>query len=71
MEDVEYITIDGIDYIITDEKMMNDVKYVYLTKEDDIATFLIKKVNIINNQECLVNLNTLEEFTSALQLFKN
>ena len=52
MEELEIITLDdGRDYIITDEFLIDGVKYVYLTLEGDIGTFCIRKINIINNEE--------------------
>ena len=49
MEELEIITLDdGRDYIITDEFLIDGVKYVYLTLERDIVTFCIRKINIIH-----------------------
>ena len=51
-EELEIITLDdGKDYIVTDEIIIDDVKYVYLTDEADIASFCIRKINVINNEE--------------------
>lgn len=70
MEELEVIKLDdGFDYIVTDEVMIDGVKYVYLTKEDDIALFCIRKINIINNQEYLVSLKDKNEFNLALEKF--
>ena len=47
MEELEIITLDdGRDYIITDEFLIDGVKYVYLTLEGDIGTFCIRKITI-------------------------
>ncbi|MBD8924274.1 hypothetical protein EGR52_12950 [bacterium] len=69
MEDVKYITIDGIDFIIVDEIIINNIKYVFLVSEKESSDLRIKKVNIINNEEYLVNLNDEEEFKKALEEF--
>lgn len=69
MEEVDVITLNDGDYIITDEIDINNVKYYYLTKEDDIAKFCIRKINIINNEEYLVSLDSQEEFDKALLSF--
>ncbi len=70
MEELEIITLDdGRDYIITDEFLIDGVKYVYLTLEGDIGTFCIRKINIINNEEYLVSLNDKNEFEMALEQF--
>lgn len=69
MEDVKYITIDGIDFIIVDEIIINNIKYVFLVSEKESSDLRIKKVNIINGEEYLVNLNDKEEFKKALEEF--
>ncbi len=66
-EEVKYMTFDGKDYIITDEIMINNVKYVYFTNENDVTNFFIKKANIINGDECLVALANDEEVNMALR----
>lgn len=72
MEDVEIITLeDGKDYMVTDEFEINKVRYIYLTNEEDIADICIRKINIINNEEYLVGLDSEEEFKKALQEFLN
>lgn len=69
MEDVKYITIDGIDFIIVDEIIISNIKYVFLVSEKESSDLRIKKVNIINSEEYLVNLNDEEEFKKALEEF--
>lgn len=70
MEDVEIITLeDGNDYFVTEEIIINGVKYIYLSKENDVGDFAIRKINIINNEEYLVSLDNTEEFNKALQEF--
>lgn len=70
MENVEIITLeDNNDYIVTKEIIIDNVKYVYLTNTDDVASFCIRKVNIINGEEFLVGLNDQDEFLKALKSF--
>lgn len=69
MEDVKYITIDGNDFIVVDEILINNVKYVYLANEKESSDLRIKKINIINDEEYLVNLKDHEEFKKALEEF--
>ena len=70
MENVEIITLeDNNDYIVTKEIIIDNVKYVYLTKSDDVASFCIRKINIINGEEFLVGLNDKDEFLKALKSF--
>ena len=70
MEDVEIITLeDNNDYIVTKEIVVDNVKFVFLTKTDDVASFCIRKINIINGEEFLVGLNDRDEFLKALKGF--
>ena len=70
MEELEIITLDdGRDYIITDEFLIDGVKYVYLTLEGDIGTFCIRKINIINNEEYLVSLNDKNELMNLVTIW--
>ncbi len=69
-EKIEFVTLDdGKEYMITAEIDINNIKYVYLTSESDIATFCIRKVNNINNDEYLVALDSKEEVEMALKIF--
>lgn len=69
-ENVEIITLeDGKDYIVTAELTINNIKYIYLTNEEDVADFCIRKINNINKSEYLVGLNNEEEVTMALKEF--
>ncbi|MEG0794486.1 MAG: hypothetical protein RSG95_01685 [Bacilli bacterium] len=69
-EEVDFITLeDGIDYIIIDEIMVGNTKYVYLVNENDDLDFVIRKVKIENNEDYLVGLETDEEFDYALKEF--
>lgn len=70
MQEVEVITLeDGNTYMVVDEINVNGVRYVYLSNEEDVASFAVRKINIINNEEYLVSLNDKEEFNKALQYF--
>lgn len=70
MENVEVITLeDNNEYIVTKELVIDNIKYVFLTKSDDVASFCIRKINIINNEEYLVGLKDKDEFTKALKSF--
>lgn len=72
MQEVEVITLeDGNTYMIIDEININGVRYVYLSNEEDVASFAVRKINIINNEEYLVSLSDKEEFNKALQYFLN
>ena len=69
-EEVNIITLDdGKDYMVTDELIINNVKYLLLTNEDDVADFCIRKINNINNSEYLVGLNNKDEVLNVLKEF--
>lgn len=69
-EEVNIITLDdGKDYMVTDELVINNVKYLLLTNEGDVADFCIRKINNINNSEYLVGLNNKDEVLNVLKEF--
>lgn len=71
-ENIEVVTLeDGKDYMVTAELEINNIKYLFLTNEDDVADFCLRKINTINNNEYLVGLNDKEEVIKILQEFKN
>lgn len=71
-EEIEVVTLDdGKDYMVTAEIVINNIKYVYLTNEEDIADFCIRKINNINNNEYLVGLDSKEEVLMVLKEFTN
>ncbi|MBD9106485.1 hypothetical protein EGP99_01615 [bacterium] len=71
-ENIEVVTLeDGKDYMVTAELEINNIKYLFLTNEDDVADFCLRKINTINNNEYLVGLNDKEEVIKVLQEFTN
>lgn len=71
-ENIEVVTLeDGKDYMVTAELEINNIKYLFLTNEDDVADFCLRKINTINNNEYLVGLNDKEEVIKVLQVFAN
>lgn len=71
MEDVKVITLDNKEYIIADEIIINNIKYVYLTNEQDFLDFSIRKIEVENNEEFIVKLDSDQEFDMAMQAFTN
>ena len=65
----KYITINNEDYLILDEIIIDDTKYVYLSKENDEKSLIIQKVVIKDTIEHLVNLDSTEEYKKAFQKF--
>lgn len=71
MEEVKVIDLENGTFVITDEILINGIKYVYLTNENDVMDFCIRKVKIENNEEYLVKLESDQEFDTAIQEFLN
>ena len=71
MEEVKVIDLENGTFVITDEILINGIKYVYLTNENDVMDFCIRKVKIENNEEYLVKLESEQEFDTAIQAFLN
>ena len=71
-ENIEVVTLEDVkDYMVTAELEINNIKYLFLTNEDDVADFCLRKINTINNNEYLVGLNDKEEVIKVLQVFAN
>ena len=71
-ENIEVVTLeDGKDYMVTAELEINNIKYLFLTNEDDVADFCLRKINTINNNEYIDGLNDKEEVIKVLQEFTN
>lgn len=70
MIDVEKVTLnDGVTYIIVDEIIDNDKKYVYLVNEKDEKDFCIRKSIIEEGEEFFLGLDSDAEFEKALLYF--
>ena len=69
MEEVKLIDLEDGSYIISDEIILNNTKYIYLTKENDMMDFCIRKIVMENGEEFIDALDTEEEFDRAMQVF--
>ena len=69
MEEVKIIDLEDGSYIISDEIILNNTKYIYLTKENDMMDFCIRKIVMENGEEFIDALDTEEEFDRAMQVF--
>lgn len=69
MEEVKIIDLEDGSYIIGDEIILNNTKYIYLTKENDMMDFCIRKIVMENGEEFIDALDTEEEFDRAMQVF--
>lgn len=69
MKEVEYITLEGKDYIIIDSIKLNDTTYEYLINENDEKDFFVRKLSVEVDGNYFVNLETDEEFDQAMTAF--
>ena len=69
MQEVKIIDLEDGSYIISDEIILNNTKYIYLTKENDMMDFCIRKIVMENGEEFIDALDTEEEFDRAMQVF--
>ena len=69
MEEVKIIDLEDGSYIISDEIILNNTKYIYLTKENDMMNFCIRKIVMENGEEFIDALDMEEEFDQAMQAF--
>ena len=69
MEEDRVISINNIEYIILDEIETNNTRYIYSSESENPENFIIRKLRIIDNNECIVNLDNEEEFDDALAAF--
>ena len=70
-EEVKIIELDDGTYVVDDEIIINNTKYVYLTNESDVMDFYIQKVTLKNGEEYLEGIDADEEFDMAMQAFLN
>lgn len=69
LKENEYVTIDNIDYLII-AKITGKNNYIFLSNENDINDFFIKKVITKDSEQMLVNLDNESEFDEAMELFE-
>ncbi len=70
MKEYEVVELeDGKEYFILDEIEIDNVKYAYLTLEDDPQAFKIRKVKTDDKGEIFAGLDTDEEFDKAMMHF--
>ncbi len=68
-ENVKIVSLNGIDYIVTDEINIDNTRYVYLTNENDFLDFCVRKIVVINGEEYLEKLDNDDEFDKALKVY--
>lgn len=69
MEEINYCTVDGKDYLELERLTWNGQVYVFLTNELDATDFFIRKVKGVGDDEKYLALDSEEEFTGVMNLF--
>jgi len=69
MNELDALKLEGREYVIVDEIILNNIKYVHLASADDPEKFCIRKVIIKNDEEILTGLDNDLEFDLALEAF--
>ena len=69
MNELDAIQLEGREFVIIDEIVLNGVKYIHLANASDIEDFCIRKIVLRDNKEILTGLDTIEEFDFVLDAF--
>lgn len=69
MNELDAVKLEGREFVIVDEIIINNIKYVHLANADDAEDFCIRKIEIRDNEEILTPLDSDEEFDLALEEF--
>lgn len=60
--EVEYVEIDGHDYIVTKRFEISSNTYLYLVNEDNVLDYVIQKIIIEDGEEYVTGLDSEKEF---------
>lgn len=71
MKEIEVVELEGIEYMIIRELVIDGITYIHLAKVEDPEDFCIRKIQIIDGEEMIVGLDNKEEFDMALEVFAN
>jgi len=66
---METVELDGKNYVISLELVVNGSKYLHLANIENPEDFCIRKVEMENGEEYLVGLESREEFNTVLEAF--
>lgn len=67
MNEIDGITLDGKEFAIIKEIIINGTKYVHLANVEDPKDFCIRKIVIKDEREYLTYLDNEEEFNFVLK----
>lgn len=66
---MDYVNINGNDYLVLDEIIINNIKYIYLSKENSPLNIMVNKIIIENGKEYLRGLDNDEEVINVLDIY--
>ncbi len=66
---MDYININGNEYLILDEIIINNIRYLYLSLETSLLNIMVNKVINENGKEYLSGLDTDDEVINALDIY--
>ena len=70
MINLNFVTLEnGYNYMIIQEVIYQNTKYLYLVNENNSSDFCIRKIIIEDDQEKISTLESEEEFYSVIKLF--
>lgn len=67
MNELDAITLEGREFVIIDEIILNGIKYVHLASAENYEDFCIRKIIVRDNEEILTGLDSDEEFDTVLE----
>lgn len=65
MLDIKCITLNNIEYYVLDEIILDEKKYLLLSRVDNEQSVLIKKLVTHNNEKYCCSVNDKEEFNKV------
>ena len=70
MINLNFVTLEnGNNYMIVQEKIYNNLKYLYLVNENNSNDFCIRKIIVEDGVQKISTLDNDEEFYSLIKLF--
>lgn len=67
MINVETVELDGKTYMIVKDKKIDENEYVLLANTENPQDFIIQKIKLIDNEEYVVELDSEEEYNTAIE----
>ena len=71
MKNVKTILLEGTEYMVIGELLINGVEYIHFANISNPKDFCIRKVTVRDGEEMIVGLDSREEFDMALKAFSD